>query len=227
MKMQIILEDIVKNYGQAKNQVRALRNLSLQIKAGDIVAIIGKSGCGKSTLLNILGGLDSPNSGQYLYEGQEISALPKRELDQFRKSNIGFVVQHFALIPDYTVYDNIALPLRYHKLKKDIIKDRVQSLLAQFGLEDKAKAYPTELSGGQSQRVAIARAVIGNPPLLLADEPTGELDSANRENIMKIFEMINNQGTTVIIVTHDFNVAAYCNSVVEMLDGAILRTDGA
>lgn len=215
----IRLNEINKHYGKDQAKIYALKNISLSIEAGEMIAIVGKSGSGKSTLLNIIGGLDIPNSGQYLFEGKEISGLKPNALAEFRRQNIGFIVQHFALIDDMTIFDNVALPLRYNRLSSTKIKEVVKEILEKMEISDKMNLYPPQLSGGQCQRVAIARALACNPVVLLADEPTGALDEKTSLHILEIFKKLNEQGITIIIATHDKDIANSCKKIVQLNDG--------
>ncbi|MGS0764880.1 ABC transporter ATP-binding protein [Syntrophomonas curvata] len=217
--MLIELNDIYKNYGQGDNLVRALRGISLQVEDGEMVAVMGKSGSGKSTLLNIIGGLDAFDQGEYYYSGQKVVFKNQEQMARFRHNKIGFIIQNFALIEHKTVFDNVALPLRYNRLSRKVIETKVMQELSNMGLQDKAKRYPYQLSGGQCQRVAIARALINEPDLILADEPTGALDSNTEEEVINILLDFNRQGKTMIIVTHDRNIAAMCNRTINILDG--------
>lgn len=213
------LRDIHMTYGKGDGAVHALRGVNMEVERGELLAVTGKSGCGKSTLLNILGGVCKPTSGSYLFERNEISALSARQLADFRSQKIGFVVQHFALIQDMTVFQNIALPLRYRGYSRKKIEQRVYELLDQFELGEKENATPPELSGGQCQRTAIARAIAGQPELLLADEPTGALDEETGRKILQIFQQLNQSGMTILIVTHDEEIAAGCHRRIRMRDG--------
>jgi putative ABC transport system ATP-binding protein len=217
--MLIELNNISKNYGQGDNLVRALRGISLQVEDGEMVAIMGKSGSGKSTLLNIIGGLDTFDQGEYYYKGKKTVFKNQEQMARFRRNKIGFIMQNFALIEHKTVFDNVALPLRYNRLSRKTIENRVRQELSNMGLQDKAKRYPYQLSGGECQRVAIARALINEPELILADEPTGALDSNTEEEIMNILQDFNRRGKTIIIVTHDHNIATMCNRIINILDG--------
>ena len=199
------LEHITKNFGKGDGKVAALRDISLKIVEGEIVAIIGKSGSGKSTLLNIIGSLMRSDGGEYYYKNNKMDFSKERVATEFRKNKIGFIVQYFGLIDDKNVYQNVALPLKYQKRKKS-----------------KIKAYPNQLSGGQKQRVAIARAVVKESEIILADEPTGALDEENGRNVMKVLKELNESGKTVIIVTHDNNIAGQCNRIIEIRDGEIV-----
>lgn len=210
---------ICKHYHKEQSASFALNNISLSIESGEMIAVVGKSGSGKSTLLNIIGGLDSPTSGEYYFQGKDISKFRPRELAEFRSHYIGFVVQHFALIDDITVFDNVALPLRYNRLARKEIKERVEHMLDDMELSDKIYSYPTELSSGQCQRVAIARALVRKPAVLLADEPTGALDEKTGLHILKILTKLNDQGMTTILATHDKDIADSCNRVIQLSDG--------
>jgi putative ABC transport system ATP-binding protein len=189
------------------------------VEDGEMVAIMGKSGSGKSTLLNIIGGLDTFDQGEYYYKGKKTVFKNQEQMARFRRNKIGFIMQNFALIEHKTVFDNVALPLRYNRLSRKTIENRVRQELSNMGLQDKAKRYPYQLSGGECQRVAIARALINEPELILADEPTGALDSNTEEEIMNILQDFNRRGKTIIIVTHDHNIATMCNRIINILDG--------
>ncbi len=222
--MQMLaLKEIHMTYGKGDGAVHALRGVDMEVERGELLAVTGKSGCGKSTLLNILGGVCTPTGGSYFFEGKEVSQFSTRQLADFRNQKIGFVVQHFALIQDMTVFQNIALPLRYRGYSRKKIEERVYELLDQFELGEKENTIPPELSGGQCQRTAIARAVAGHPELLLADEPTGALDEETGGKILRIFQKLNQNGMTIIIVTHDGEIAAGCRRRVHMRDGMILN----
>lgn len=217
----IQLNDIQKTFGKKDAQVDALRGITMELKEGEMVAVMGKSGSGKSTLLNIIGGLTSPTSGKYFFREQEMNTLGDTKRNQFRRENIGFIVQHFALIDDMDVYHNISLALRHRKMSRKEIKERVCQTAEHLGIADKLKAFPDELSGGQKQRTAIARAIVKNADLILADEPTGALDSQTAQEILKIFRMLNNKGSTLLIVTHDIGVAKQCDRIIKISDGRI------
>lgn len=220
--MELIrMKSIVRFYGKDENKVNALRGIDLAINVGELVAIVGPSGSGKTTLLNILGCLDSPNSGQYYISDTDISKLKSRELANIRNSKFGFVVQNFALLDDYTVYENIKIPLDYSKIKIKNKKYRIEEILKRLGIEDKINKYPTELSGGQCQRVSIARALVNNPDIILADEPTGALDKGTGQQVIDIFKEINKENKTVIIVTHDSSIASQCDRIITIEDGSI------
>ena len=221
---KIELKGIRKTFGKKEALVEALRGITLTIGEGEMVAIMGKSGSGKSTLLNILGGMMSVDSGEYLYDGKAVNFRNQRELTEFRRNEVGFVVQYFALADDLNVFQNVALPLKYQGIPRKKMKQMVRNALQQLGIADKEKAYPSELSGGQQQRVAIARAVVKQPNVILADEPTGALDEATGENI---FRQLNESGITVIVVTHDRKVAENCDRIIFVKDGVVCGSDGA
>ncbi len=203
-------------------QTKALNEVSLEIRKGEFVAIMGPSGCGKSTLLNILGTLDSPTSGKYYFDGQEMNAMSENQLTLFRKGNIGFVFQSFNLIDELTVYENVELPLVYLGWKSARRKAKVTEVLQRVNMAHRAGHLPQQLSGGQQQRVAIARAVVTDCNLILADEPTGNLDSANGIEVMELLSELNRGGTTVVIVTHSQRDAQYAHRIVNLLDGQIV-----
>lgn len=214
-------KDIQKTFGKKENTVQALKGVSLEIDQSEMVAIMGESGSGKSTLLNILGGMMTANTGQIIFQGQTLHLENRRELTLYRREQIGFIVQYFALINDMNVYDNIALPLHYQNYSSKEIRSRVMSVLEKLEIADKVKAYPDELSGGQQQRVAIARAIVKEPPLILADEPTGALDEATECEILKIFQSLKEEGKTLLIVTHSQKVAEFCDRIIYLKDGII------
>ena len=217
------LNNIVKTYGKGDSIVHALNDVSFSVESGESVAIMGKSGSGKSTLLNIIGGLDKPDSGEYIFDGKTLPVNNLTKMAKFRRYNVGFVVQHFALLNEYSVYNNIALPLRYTKHGGASVKAKVEEIAERLEIADKLKKTPVQLSGGQAQRVAIARALVHNPKMILADEPTGALDEATGKSIMELFTQINKEnGTTLIVVTHDPGVAEYCGRTVTVKDGKIV-----
>jgi putative ABC transport system ATP-binding protein len=203
-------------------ETTALKNVSFKIDPGEFVAIMGPSGCGKSTLLNILGLLDNPSSGEYHFNGTEVSRFTERQRARMRKENIGFVFQNFNLIDELNVFENVELPLIYLGLSATERKRRVNEALEQMQITHRRKHFPLQLSGGQQQRVAVARAVVANPKLILADEPTGNLDSANGEEVMNLLERLNQQGTTLIIVTHSQRDAGYAHRIIRLFDGQIV-----
>ena len=200
----------------------ALNGVSFEIKEGEFVAIMGPSGCGKSTLMNVLGLLDSPTGGSYQLLGTEVAGLKEKERTNFRKGNIGFVFQSFNLIDELNVYDNIELPLKYLNISAAERKQRVTEIMKRMAISHRAKHYPQQLSGGQQQRVAIARAVVANPNLILADEPTGNLDSKNGREVMTLLSELNADGTTVIMVTHSPKDAAVAQRTINLFDGQIV-----
>jgi len=205
----------------------ALDNVSLEIGAGEYLAVTGPSGCGKSTLLSILGMLDTPDGGEYWFAGQNVAGCSEVELSAFRRGRIGFIFQTFNLIEELSVEENVQLALEYNDVPHEQRPERVAQVLDELGIAHRAKHRPTELSGGQQQRVAIARAVVTQPDVLLADEPTGNLDSANGEEVMRILRHLNEQGTTIIMVTHSPAHAARASRTVGLLDGAIVQPPAA
>ena len=219
----IRLEHVTKTYNKKKaNAFTALKAVSLTIKDGEMVAIMGKSGAGKSTLLHILACVDTYDEGEYYLGQQKIRNLSETKLAQIRNESIGLVMQDYALIEDYTVLENVMLPLNLAKKKRKDRRHVAMEALERVGMQDMAKKRVAELSGGQKQRTAIARALVNEPEVLLADEPTGALDSGNAEAVMELFRKINEEGTTVVIVTHDGDMAQYCDRIVEIWDGEIV-----
>ena len=200
----------------------ALNDVSFGIEQGEFIAVMGPSGCGKSTLLNILGLLDNPTSGSYDLLGKEVGSLKERERTIYRKGNLGFVFQSFNLIDELSVYENVELPLIYLKMKASERKERVNAILERMGINHRAKHFPQQLSGGQQQRVAIARAVVANPKVILADEPTGNLDSKNGTEVMNLLTELNREGTTIIMVTHSPKDASYAHRTINLFDGKIV-----
>ncbi|GKH20732.1 ABC transporter ATP-binding protein [Bacteroides thetaiotaomicron] len=203
-------------------QTKALNEVTLHVEQGEFVAIMGPSGCGKSTLLNILGTLDSPTSGSYFFEGKQVDKMNENQLTALRKNNLGFIFQSFNLIDELTVYENVELPLVYMGIKTAQRKEKVNKVLEKVNLLHRANHYPQQLSGGQQQRVAIVRAVVTDCKLLLADEPTGNLDSVNGVEVMELLSELNRQGTTIIIVTHSQRDATYAHRIIRLLDGQIV-----
>lgn len=218
----IELKNITKIYGSKDNQLFALDNVNLSIMKGEMIAIMGPSGSGKSTLLNIMGTLSVPTSGTYILGSIDMSNLGGMQTAKFRNKHVGFVVQNFALIDNYTVSQNIEIPMLYAGVSKVLRTKRIKELLNQLNISGKEKALPSELSGGQCQRVAIARALSNNPNIILADEPTGALDKKNGEEIMRIFEELNKEGKTIVIVTHNEEIAKRCQRIIYMEDGKIV-----
>ena len=217
----ILLKDVCKFYQVGDDRVRALDHASLHIKPQEFVSIIGPSGSGKSTLMNIIGCLDVSDSGEYWLDGLPIEAYTESELAKIRNQKIGFVFQSFNLIPKLTAEENVELPLIYQKVKRPERQRRVKEALERVGLSHRAKHLPTELSGGQQQRVAVARALVTNPSLILADEPTGNLDSKTTKEIMEMFHELHRQGNTIVLITHDNDVAKQAARVIHILDGQI------
>ena len=216
---------IHKTFGKGDAAVHALRGASLSVDKGEMVAVMGKSGSGKSTLLNILGGLMTMDEGELYVDGKKVDFRKKKYLLNYRRREVGFVVQYFALIDDMNVYKNVSLPLRYQGIPRAKIKQRTTKMLQHLGIEEKAKAYPGELSGGQQQRAAIARALVKNARIILADEPTGALDEGTGDDVMKLFQRLKKKDRAIIIVTHDNKVAEYCDRVVYLRDGMNVRRD--
>ncbi|MDE5838069.1 MAG: ABC transporter ATP-binding protein [Paramuribaculum sp.] len=218
----IKINNLKKVFRTSEIETSALNGVNIDVKDGEFVAVMGPSGCGKSTLLNIIGLLDNPTSGSYEIDGQEVSGLKENERTNLRKGNIGFVFQSFNLIDELNVAQNIEVPLTYMNIPAAKRKQMVKEILERVNLGHRAKHYPTQLSGGQQQRVAIARAVVTNPKILLADEPTGNLDSANGKEIMELLNELNRGGTTIIMVTHSSNDASYADRTINLFDGSVV-----
>lgn len=216
----ITLKNITKDYGKEDACTHALRGINLKIEKGDFVGIVGSSGSGKSTLLHILGGMDSVTGGEYLFQGENIAAFSSRKLHEFRKRNISFVFQNFALMNQYTVYENVEMPLRARRKKNR--KVQIMEQLEKMGIAHLKDKTPLQLSGGQQQRCAIARALVADTPIVLADEPTGALDQHTGNEIMNCFEEINSTGKTVILITHDLAIANRCKRIIQIEDGVIV-----
>lgn len=206
-------------------ETSALNQVSLHIEKGEFLAIMGPSGCGKSTLLNIIGLLDNPTSGEYYFDGQEVGRFRERDRTLLRKGNIGFVFQSFNLIDELNVYENVELPLIYLKLKASERKAMVETVLERMQISHRKKHFPQQLSGGQQQRVAIARAVVANPKLILADEPTGNLDSKNGLEVMNLLTELNREGTTIVMVTHSMHDSEFAHRVINLFDGQIITEE--
>lgn len=218
----IKIENLSKVFRTEEVETTALNHVSLHVKEGEFVAIMGPSGCGKSTLLNIIGLLDNPSEGDYYFNGSEVGHLKEKHRTQVRKGNIGFIFQSFNLIDELNVYENVELPLIYLKKKASEKRELVNSILLRMNISHRAKHFPQQLSGGQQQRVAIARAVVAGPKLILADEPTGNLDSKNGSEVMNLLTELNQEGTTIIMVTHSQHDASYAHRVVNLFDGQII-----
>ncbi len=218
----IKVENLTKVFRTEEIETTALAGVSFEIKDGEFVAIMGPSGCGKSTLMNILGLLDNPTSGSYELLGKEVASLKEKDRTKFRKGNIGFVFQSFNLIDELNVYDNIELPLRYLNISATERKEKVNAIMQRMNISHRAKHFPQQLSGGQQQRVAIARAVVAGPKLVLADEPTGNLDSKNGKEVMDLLSELNNDGTTIVMVTHSQRDAAVARRTIDLFDGKIV-----
>ncbi len=216
------MRDLARVYRTDTIETTALDGIMLDVADGEFVAIMGPSGCGKSTLLNVIGMLDSPTSGSYIFNGTEVAGLPEAKLADFRKRNIGFIFQSFNLVDELSVRENIELALLYHDVPAGERRTRVDEAMDKVGIAHRAKHRPSQLSGGQQQRVAVARALVGNPKLILADEPTGNLDTQHGEEVMKMLQALNREGSTIVMVTHSPAHADYASRVVNMLDGRVL-----
>ena len=215
------LEHIYKDYIQGKMTVPVLKDVSLYVEEGEYVAIMGPSGSGKSTLMNIIGCLDLPTSGSYELAGSNVLSLNENKLADLRLGTIGFVFQNFQLLPRMSALENVALPLVYAGVRKKVRRERAREALVRVGLEDRTSFNPTQLSGGQKQRVAIARAMVNKPKILLADEPTGALDSRSSAQVMELFQTLNEEGVTVVMITHDPGIAHHAKRIVDIFDGEI------
>lgn len=222
-KRLIEVKNISKVYRMGEVEVHALQGVSLKVKAGEFLAIMGPSGAGKSTFMNIVGCLDRPTGGSYVLDGQEVSALNGNELAEIRNKKIGFVFQNFNLLPRNTAIENVELPLLYRGVPYKIRKQKAQTVLWSVGLRGREHYTPMRLSGGEQQRVAIARAIVNEPALILADEPTGNLDSKNATGIMRIFEELNRQGITIILITHEMDIAQYARRRIAFRDGQVVE----
>ena len=219
--MILQMRDICKDYPMGKTVTRVLKNVSLDVSEGDYLAIMGPSGSGKTTLMNLIGCLDVPTSGSYLLGEREITKCSGKELAEVRNKEIGFVFQSFHLLPKLTALDNVALPLLYGGVKKEERRERARAALETVGLSDRIDHRPDQLSGGQCQRVAIARAIVGKPRLLLADEPTGALDSASGAQVMELFRQLHADGSTIIMITHDRGIAHHADTIMTIKDGVL------
>ena len=223
--MILELENIYKDYVQGKMVVPVLKDINLKVEEGEYVAVMGPSGSGKTTLMNIIGCLDKPTSGNFHLAGQNILKCKDSAMSDMRLKNIGFVFQSFNLLPRQSALDNVALPLSYAKISKKQRKERAKAALERVGLGDRLNFNPTQLSGGQKQRVAIARALVNNPKVLLADEPTGALDSKSGRQVMELFRKLNEEGVTVLMITHDSEIASYASRTILIRDGEITEQE--
>ncbi len=221
-RLMLSMRELSRVYRTDTVETTALDGIFLDVADGEFVAIMGPSGCGKSTLLNVIGMLDSPSSGSYVFNGTEVAGLTESKLADFRKRNIGFIFQSFNLVDELTVRENIELALLYHNVPAAERRARVDEVMDKVGIAHRAKHRPSQLSGGQQQRVAVARALVASPKLILADEPTGNLDTAHGEEVMKMLQALNAEGSTIVMVTHSPSHADYAGRVVNMLDGRIL-----
>lgn len=223
MPMLLNIQNIYKNYGKEPMIVPVLKDVSLEVVQGDYIAIMGPSGSGKTTLMNIIGCLDRASLGTYLFEDEDISEMNDDALSDLRLNKIGFVFQNFNLLSSETAQENLALPLIYAGIDKEKRNQRAIDVLNKVGLQDRISFKPSQLSGGQKQRVAIARAIINNPKILLADEPTGALDQASGKQVMELFKSLNDEGVTIIMITHDANVASHAKKIFHIIDGEIIE----
>jgi putative ABC transport system ATP-binding protein len=219
----LTMTGLTKTYRTDTVETTALDSIDIDIADGEFVAIMGPSGCGKSTLLNVMGMLDSPTSGSYIFNGHEVAGLSESQLADTRKANIGFIFQSFNLVDELTVRENVELALLYHNIPSSERRTRVDQVLDRVGIGHRGKHRPTQLSGGQQQRVAVARALVGEPKLILADEPTGNLDTAHGEEVMRMLRQLNQEGSTIVMVTHSPAHADFAGRIVNMLDGKILQ----
>ena len=220
--MMIHTKNLKRTFQTEEVRTLALNGVSIEVNEGEFVAVMGPSGCGKSTLLNILGLLDSPTEGEYLLGGTDVSHLSEPQRDQLRKGRIGFVFQSFNLIDDLTVEENIELPLLYMGIKRDERRKKVAALMERMDIAHRAKHFPRQLSGGQQQRVAIARAVVADPQMILADEPTGNLDSHNGREVMELLSQLHSEGATIVMVTHSQRDASYADRIINLYDGQVV-----
>ena len=221
----IDLKEIYKIYSDGDSEIRALDGISLHVSQGEFVAIVGSSGSGKSTCMNIIGCLDIPTSGTYFLNGNDVSTMSEKELAHIRNRELGFVFQQYNLIPKLTVLENVELPLLYKGVKVRKRREMAMDALKRVGLEDRFNKYPSQLSGGQQQRVSIARALAGNPPVILADEPTGALDSKTGKEVLEFLKELNSEGTTIVLITHDNEIAAQIKRVVRIHDGKLISDE--
>ena len=221
------MQKVIKTYRTDSVETRALDEIDIQVLEGEFVSVMGPSGCGKTTFLNVAGLLDTFDAGTYLLDGADVSRLSDREMSRIRNEKLGFVFQSFNLIPDLDVFDNVDVPLRYRGFGGRQRKSAIEEALERVGLSARLKHLPSQLSGGQQQRVAIARALVGGPRLILADEPTGNLDSHLATEILDLLRQINEQGATVVMVTHDASIAAQADRLIRLLDGKVVQAEGA
>lgn len=225
MENMINLQNLSKSFRTDEMETIALNEVDLQVKKGEFTAIMGPSGCGKSTLLNIIGLLDNPNSGVYEFDGKEVSNLREKQRTAARKGNIGFVFQSFNLIDELTVYENVEVPLKYLGISASERKAKIEEVLGRMKIGHRKNHFPQQLSGGQQQRVAMCRAVVSNPKLLLADEPTGNLDSQNGQEVMKLLLELNKAGTTIVMVTHSDYDASFAHRIINLFDGKVVTEE--
>lgn len=221
--MLLELKNVYKNYSEDQMIVPVLKNVSFQVNEGDYVAIMGPSGSGKTTLMNIIGCLDKMSEGSYFFDQEDVSKMDENTLSDLRLNKIGFVFQNFNLLNSETAQENVALPLIYAGIKKEERNERAKEALTKVGLQERTQFKPNQLSGGQKQRVAIARAIINHPKILLADEPTGALDQASGKQVMELFQSLNDEGVTIIMITHDAKVADHAKKVLHIIDGEIIE----
>ena len=224
MEKEVLIElkDIYKTYVVGDTQINANNGINMTIYRGEMVAIIGKSGSGKSTVMNIIGALDTPTSGEYYLAGNDVSKLEGDDLAEIRNQTIGFIFQQYNLLAKQTVLDNVGLPLMYARVPDRVRKQRSMEVLRKVGMEDKCKNYPTQLSGGQQQRASIARALVANPSIILADEPTGALDSKTGREVLALLHKLHEEGNTIILITHDQSIAAEAERIIRISDGAVI-----
>lgn len=223
MKNLIEIQNVFKIYPSAEDEVKALRGINMAVQAGEFVAVVGSSGSGKSTMMNILGCLDVPTSGSYLLDGQDVSHFTDDELSEIRNEKIGFIFQGFHLIPGLTALENVELPLLYRGVPRHDRRKAAVEALTRMGLSSRLNHRPNQMSGGQQQRVAIARAIVGKPPIILADEPTGNLDQKNGAEVMRLLKELHQEGKTIVLITHDQKVAACAQRIIEISDGQAVR----
>lgn len=222
--MIIQIENLVKKYSTEEIETTALNDITLDVKKGEFVSIMGPSGCGKSTLLNVLGLLDTPNGGKYIFNGKDVTTLSNKARTEIRKNNIGFVFQSFNLIDELSVAENIELPLVYLKKDKKYRENKVNEIMERMGIRHRKNHFPQQLSGGQQQRVAVARALVADPEIIFADEPTGNLDSKHGNEVMNLLTDLNSAGTTIVMVTHSSHDASFSHRTIQLMDGSLVTT---